>query len=735
MSAPANLRWSAFSVAREIALFQFLDFKREANDFVWAFFVGMLIALGMVGQSNAATPEFSKGRPPAWVSPVPLPELKAVPPVSASDGEYYLLADVQVRVQGKTKQQYKHFAVQVLNERGMEEAANIELVFDPSYQKVTLHGIRIHRGEAVIEKLNTAHVQVLQREKKLEYLIFDGRKTVSVLLGDVRVGDVIEYDYSIDGTNPVFEGKQFGWFDLQWGVPIERLQVRLLWPKGRSIFFKNFNGVPAPKQREFGEYVEFAWGIEAQSGIQLSRDTPAAYDPYASVQWSEFAGWAEVAQWAGTLYKLPTHLSPELKTQVDRIASNFPDPQKRVVEALRYVQKTIRYMGVEVGVGSHAPTDPNIVLSRRFGDCKDKALLTLTMLDALGIKARAALVNTRLRAGIERFVATPGAFDHVIVYVDLVANSYWIDPTQATQFGDLEAISQPNFSRALVIDPSTTGLMSMFPGEATKYKRFVHSVFEVPKDASLSASYSVKTVLKGESAEEFRANMATQTSDKVQKDYLNFYAGYYPAIKVAKPFEFVDDQVANVVTVTENYLIEKFWINNDQRVRQEAEIEVPEIYAALRAPRDIKRNAPLRLEHPLEIESVTEIRLPKDWSISPKFERVADPAFEFNREITRKPSVVIITDTFQTYADSVTADETARYVENLSKARGAMRYQLHQGESSRNNETAKPDQHSEEVFGAIFVLLVLFYIGRVAIEHRKASRKRTQQQKESELNA
>jgi len=47
------------------------------------------------------------------------------------------------------------------------------------------------------------------------------------------------------------------------------------------------------------------------------------------------------------------------------------------------LQQTIRYMGVEVGVGSHTPTHPNAVLTRRFGDCKDKALLVLNMLDAL----------------------------------------------------------------------------------------------------------------------------------------------------------------------------------------------------------------------------------------------------------------------------------------------------------------------------------------------------------------
>ncbi|MDO8284795.1 MAG: DUF3857 domain-containing transglutaminase family protein [Rhodoferax sp.] len=705
-------------------LFQFFNFKWDAKSPAAAIFCSLAMLLGFFSQSIAADGGVSKGKPSGWVATAPLTELAPPLPPTVRDGKYYLLSDIQVRVQGKTKQQYNHYAVRVLNERGMESTANIEIVFDPSYQKLTLHAIRVHRGDAVIAKLNSARVRVLQRERELEYLIFDGRKSASVLLDDVRVGDVVEYDYTIEGVNPVFGGKHFAWFDMQWGAPVERLQLRLLWPKGRNIFFKNFNGAPLPKQNESGEFTEYTWSIQGQSGLQLSRDTPVAYDPYASVQWSEFAGWADVAQWASALYKLPNRISPELKSQVDRIAGDFSDAPARVVETLRYVQKNVRYMGVEVGIGSHAPTDPNIVLARRFGDCKDKAFLVLSMLDALGIKARAAVVNTRLRGGIERLLATPGAFDHVIVQVDLADRSYWIDPTQAVQFGDLRAISQPDYGKALVIDPATMGLTPMFPGEATKYKRVVHSVFEVPKNKDADATYTVKTLLKGASAEAFRANIAKQTIDKLQQDYLNFYAAYYPAIKIAEPFQFGDDQTGNVVTTTEKYLIPNFWVMNDQKSRQEAQIEVPEISAAMRAPRDTKRNSPLRVEHPLEIESVTEIRLPADWSIKPQSKRIADPAFEFNRDITRDASVVVITDTFQTYADTVTVDETARYVDSLSKARSATRYQLYQGGAAPKKEAGRTEGN-QWIFWLISVLFVTLYVGRTVIEHRRATMRKT----------
>ena len=36
-------------------------------------------------------------------------------------------------------------------------------------------------------------------------------------------------------------------------------------------------------------------------------------------------------------------------------------------------------VNMELGVSSHRPGDPNQVLRRRFGDCKDKVLLLVTM--------------------------------------------------------------------------------------------------------------------------------------------------------------------------------------------------------------------------------------------------------------------------------------------------------------------------------------------------------------------
>src|SRR5262249_48764088 len=63
---------------------------------------------------------------------------------------------------------------------------------------------------------------------------------------------------------------------------------------------------------------------------------------------------------------------------------------RRIVSVLH---KNVRYTGVEFGESNLVPQFPNETLKRKYGDCKDKAALLVTMLRAAGIPAYLALLS------------------------------------------------------------------------------------------------------------------------------------------------------------------------------------------------------------------------------------------------------------------------------------------------------------------------------------------------------
>ncbi|KQV97533.1 hypothetical protein ASC87_22975 [Rhizobacter sp. Root1221] len=613
---------------------------------------------------------------PAWVVSVPAPAAPAASAGQATGGVQYLLSDTQVRVDGGDRVTYRHMVSKALDTNGVESIANLEFGFDPTYQTLTLHTIDVHRGDRTISKLRTAHVRILQRETDMEQLVFDGRRTASVVLDDVRAGDVVEYAYSLRGTNPVFGGRQFGGFDMQWSVPVARVHARLLWPRQRTLHLRPSNGAPAPTVHDDSTHRDHRWDTVAVAGLKVESNAPGWHDPYRHVQWSEFGDWAAVVDWALPLYRLPATPGPKVRAEIDRIAASHAEPAERLLAALRFVQREVRYLGVEAGVGSHAPNAPEVVLGRRFGDCKDKTQLTLALLRGLGIEASPALVNTSNGRGIERRQASPGAFNHVLVQARLDGKTYWLDPTRALQQGDLAHVVQSDHGVALVVAPGSQGLVPMAGDAAKLQQRDTRAVIDSRAGYDQPVLFTVTTVASGATAERIRGALQADGRESLQQEYVNYYARFYRGIERTAPLGVDDNPAANRITVTEHYRIKDFWQPSGAGQRVEAAVESPEVFDMLRRPNDLVRQSPLGLSHPTALTNVTEVMLPG--SPQGKDGRVAvdDPAFRFERLKEWQGATVRLTDRYTSLADHVAAGDVGRYADNLQKAREGMNYSL-----------------------------------------------------------
>ena len=92
--------------------------------------------------------------------------------------------------------------------------------------------------------------------------------------------------------------------------------------------------------------------------LHVEDDAPRWHDPWPVVAWSEFPDWRSVAAWAVPLYRVDDDQGRDLQAQVDAIARAHAAPGDRLLATLRFVQREIRYLGIEAGVGSHAPRAP-----------------------------------------------------------------------------------------------------------------------------------------------------------------------------------------------------------------------------------------------------------------------------------------------------------------------------------------------------------------------------------------
>lgn len=592
---------------------------------------------------------------PAWVESLPIPDAPRELPRDSSAGLLYLLIDRQLRVDGGQQESYRRIVKKVLSVAGVQQASEIVIEIDPSYEHLVIHAIRLHRGAETIDLLPRLELRVVQREKDLERRLYDGRVSVLAFLEDVRPGDAIEYGFTLQGANPVFGGHFMGRFLLARSLPVVRLRYRLLWPRERKLQILDHRSEVRPVIARRDRFLDHRWEVRDRPALDEDDDLPSWYDPYPGVYLTDFDGWAQVARWAAPLYTTPEALPADMQELVDRWKEAHPDGRDQLVAALRFVQDGVRYLGIEPGPHGYAPQDPVLVFRRRFGDCKDKSRLLIALLRRLGIRADAALANPVRRHALDEAQPTPLAFNHVIVRAELAGETLWLDPTISHQRGSFARLRPPPYRRALVIREDSRGLVEIPLAVPQEPQILVREVFDATAfDAP--AKLSVVTEYRGREADAVRASIDSESRASIEKRYLNYYAISDPGTVLQKPIEFADDERQNVLRVEEAYRIEGFW---DGETR---EVVAWLIRQHVHRPSVVKRAMPLWLDHPTFISQVVVIELPHDFGYRDLTETLTDERVRLWHRLVSDRHVLTLEYRYQILADHVPAKSTQEHL-------------------------------------------------------------------------
>ena len=612
--------------------------------------------------------------PPAWVEQIAAPALVPTPEADVSYGFDYLVLDRQVKVSEQSV--YWRSIYRITAEGSLQSGARLTWNYDPAYEQITLHHLRVIRGGETQERLNEGLVKIIQRENDLDRHMLNGESTALVLLDDIRVGDVIDYAYTRTGWNPTFGGKYFDTLSTGWSIPVRRQHFRMLTPDGRTIL-----------QRSHGEKtVAFStaqkdadtlltWTAHDVRPIEAESELPVWYTAYPYVQFSEFSNWAEVVKWAEPLYVVPEPLPATIHEMAATLTRGLTNDSDKAVAILQFVQQEVRYLGMELGAGSYRPTQPSEVLARRFGDCKDKTLLFCTLMRAAGLIAYPALLNTDSRDKIEEWLPSPHAFDHVIACIPQSDGYAWVDPTLTYQKGDIGWRGIPDYRRALVVRPGMDQLTRVVVPEAARSSVKIEERFDVTA-FDRPAAFHVTTRYTGRSADGMRRYFAQTTPEQIAKDYVNYYASAYPGAASVKPPTLVEDVRRNLVTVEENYTVPNLWHELPGGKKIKAEFYPKNISDLAARPKTTVRAMPLGTEHPVNSRLTTTVNLPDDWTVTPGETVTENEAFHATEGISGEGRVVTMRYAWESRADHVPADRVAKYVEDLNRYRESLGYNL-----------------------------------------------------------
>jgi len=309
----------------------------------------------------------------------------------------------------------------------------------------------------------------------------EGRIKVIDASGDVDVGYTFGYTV-ISEDSPLFY--QDVW-EFQGRLPTLVSRYTLNLPASWKASSITFNTAEVKPQISGTNYI---WEMRNLAPIPPEPMSPAVVNiaPRIAVNYSPennaqtvnraFADWTDVSRWATGLHDSQVIIDDAVAAKARDLTANAKTELEKIRAIGSYVQN-LQYISIDIGVGygnGYRPRSSSLVLSRGYGDCKDKANLMRALLKTLKIEAYPIAIFSGDPTFVRAEWASPRQFNHCIIAVKVsdetksptiindakLGRLLIFDATDAyTPVGDLPDYLQG--SMALIIAGDNGGLSKM----------------------------------------------------------------------------------------------------------------------------------------------------------------------------------------------------------------------------------------------------------------------------------
>jgi transglutaminase-like putative cysteine protease len=399
-----------------------------------------------------------------------------------------------------------------------------------------------------------------------------------------------------------------------------RLDYALLVPEGRAIHSNEpaLPGLERSRRALPGGVVEHRWSARDVPRIEPEPGMPGWSELAPFLHVSTYATWDEVAAFYWRLVRDQLQPTAEVREAAERIAAEAgvpsardgrraPEAELRLIRAVYgFVVTSTRYVGLEFGIHGYKPYRVDQVLSRRFGDCKDKASLMHALLQALGVDSRLVLLRMRRLGRMPERPASLAVFNHAILHVP--AHRLWLDGT-ATWHGSRELPADDRGATVLVVNPEAPPWFGETP-EAAPGDNLTETALDVTLAEDGRAAIRGTSRVAGERAASYRS--AYQAEETRRAAFEQAWNRTFPGLEVKRVALSDLTRLEDDVSMSFELEVARY-ANPDRGGLRFTPFGQSATYAETWAPLSARR-WPLALGQPWENRFVYRHALPPGWT-------------------------------------------------------------------------------------------------------------------------
>src|SRR3954468_8130940 len=338
------------------------------------------------------------------------------------------------------------------SQRGVDAARVQSVQYSPDRQVVKVERARVFKKDgSVLESKSEGERNLSEPWYGLYY---DVRARV-IAFPQLEPGDVLELVTRLDDSGSNFFADYFGDFAYLQSTQVRRISdYVLLGPAGRTFYASAtpLKGLTHSEGKSADGGTWRRWTAKDVPKLVPEPSMPGYSEVLAYVHVSTYKTWDDVGRFYWGLVKDQLHVTDDIRAAAQEAVKGIAesDEQARIRAVYDFVVSRTRYVGLEFGINSFKPYPVETILSRRFGDCKDKASLMHAMLESLGIDSRLTLLRMKRLGGIETQPASLAVFNHAILYVPKY--KLFLDGT-AEFHGSAELPGDDRGAEVLVVEP------------------------------------------------------------------------------------------------------------------------------------------------------------------------------------------------------------------------------------------------------------------------------------------
>jgi transglutaminase-like putative cysteine protease len=306
---------------------------------------------------------------------------------------------IQVRYQADgTSETWDDTAIKILTEKGKRANRTLTLGFNTSYGTNYFTQVQLIKPNGLISEIDIeAQSNVMVDPSQMSANIYNpNSKILQLSVPGLEIGDTLHYIARQVKTKTVVPDEWSDYQVFEHTSPIERTTYQVIAPKERPL--KNIAlkaAIPGTVdfnklESEQSDQIVYTWEVHDVPRMFDEPNMPTRYTVVQRLLVSTMNEWEDLSRWYWKLC-LPRleSTTPEMIAMAKELAAGSTNTQEKIEAIFNFVSQDIRYMGIttEDEAPGYEPHDVSITFSNRYGVCRDKAALLVSMLRIVDIEA------------------------------------------------------------------------------------------------------------------------------------------------------------------------------------------------------------------------------------------------------------------------------------------------------------------------------------------------------------